>query len=343
MTLLKRPRAETLRDSVRFGLQSAVAAIATYLLMAQFGLSEVSWGVISALFVVQQSSDGTLGAASARIGATALGTAVGLASVQLIGGEFATILRLGAAALVVNALARSWPGLRFGVVAAAAIALEPSSDVWGGALDRGIAIMTGALVGTAAGFGVWPQSARYRAIKAAQGALDSCSDLLQVALDETLDPRKRELGSIHSRFLTDVKRAHEMADRARLGRNNRPSLNEFVHALERLWHSLIILDRVIQGDRRIDPSWSAAMASALRNIQEEACAYLGEVAGHLQGRDSAPTMEHLDKMTEIVERLAAKEPADDAPKAGDPLPVQALVFGLREVNKNLREIGRTLD
>ncbi|WP_230531535.1 FUSC family protein [Microvirga roseola] len=336
----------TLRESLRLGLQGAISAAATYLLMEWMGLAEMSWGVISALFVVQQSTDGTLTAASGRVGATAVGTVIGLASIQFIGGDFATALRLAASALVVNALAASWPGLRFGVVAAVAIALGPSANVWDGALDRGIAIMLGALIGTIVGFGVWPETARQKAIRSAQAALENCADLLQVALDETLDPRERELGAIHRRFLANVRQAHDMASRARLGRNNRPPLHEFVHALERLWHALIILDRVVQGDRRIDPAWSADMDSTIHCIQEEACAYLGEVARYLQEQGPAPTMEHLDKMIGMVEKLAAPaalaEPRENTPAAEDPLPVQALIFGLREVGRNLREIGRVL-
>lgn len=58
-----------------------------------------SWGVISALFVLQQSSDGTLEAAAERFVGTLTGSLVGLAAVALPPGDPLVLPRLALAVL----------------------------------------------------------------------------------------------------------------------------------------------------------------------------------------------------------------------------------------------------
>src|SRR3989344_5206794 len=83
------------RDSARLAVQSAAAAAATWFVMQRLELPHTSWAVISALFVVQPSLDGTFTAALGRIAGTVVGTVVGLAPVILFGGHDLTALRLG--------------------------------------------------------------------------------------------------------------------------------------------------------------------------------------------------------------------------------------------------------
>lgn len=144
------------RESLRVALQGAIAGVATYLLCRGLGLPEISWGVISALFVIHQSADATFSAAAGRLVGTLIGTLVGIATVYLMGGEDLTVLRLAIAALAMNAIAVVRPEFRFGIVAATILALETDPEILGGALMRGAAVIIGTALGTVTALAIWP-------------------------------------------------------------------------------------------------------------------------------------------------------------------------------------------
>lgn len=74
--------------------------------------------------------------------------------------------------------------VRYGVVAASIIALDPDPNVFGGALNRCWTILIGSFIGVATAFLVWPTTATRRAHEAIQQALGACRDLLEAEADQ---------------------------------------------------------------------------------------------------------------------------------------------------------------
>lgn len=332
---------ETARDSARLALQSAAAACATWLVMQQAGLAHTSWAVISALFVGQVTLDGTLKAGLGRLAGTLLGSAIGLASVWLLGGPEWTIARLAIAALTVNAIANLHPEMRYGVVAASVIALETDPVVLQGATDRAIAILIGTVLGILAALAVWPQSARERGLRGLRQALRACRDLLDVGIREALGDRDSSMSPVHERVLLNLRQAREAAQAVKVGRARSPDVGAAVHAAERLWHALILVDRTVEGGRPLNLDQDGPLGGALQNARTEACSYLTEVIEWLSGGDPPGAPEALRGALESAKAEARRIEAESAPDNEEAMNTQALVFAMAEVGRNLEELVRS--
>ena len=76
MRTLARAKRLLQQDDIRTTLQTAVAVLIAYCIMALTGLDSPSWAVFSALFVVQANVGGTIGSALWRIAGALLGAAI---------------------------------------------------------------------------------------------------------------------------------------------------------------------------------------------------------------------------------------------------------------------------
>lgn len=342
---------ETRRDLIRLGLQSAVAAGGTYLVMRVTGLPQLSWAVMSALFVVQQSLDNTLQSAGGRLVGTVLGSAVGLASVVLIdvdhvgtvGGGWGILLRLVLCGLVMNAISVARPGLRYGVIAAAIIALEPAADnAVQGAVDRGTAILTGTLLGIAAALAIWPDPAYRRLRRHVRRALTACADLVTEALDDLAEGGGgAKLGPLHQRILLELQQAHAASGASRLHRL--PGLSKgadpqrLVRVTERLWHALVLLDRVDSDTRfALERRLSDEAVAALRRVREATVQHLHLLTDSMARWEPPPQPDAVRDAVHAAEKVLRVGPENaDRPSA---VRIHALEFGLSELHKNLQEL-----
>ncbi|HEX2258101.1 MAG TPA: FUSC family protein [Afifellaceae bacterium] len=334
---------EQRRDAARVAVQTIAASVAIYLLMRWLGLPDLSWAVISGLFVMQLNFDSTLATAAGRLAGTVLGVALGLLLVHLAGGDDLTLLRLAVAAAAMNVVGALWPSLRYGVVPAAVIVLEQQPGVTTEALQLALAVFLGTALGALSALVVWPELGRRRALRHIIGALGACRDLVDTSLAEVLEPHERRLSDLHSRFLNEVLRARavtaETLLRPRLAGGG--SLTALIHLVERLWHSLLIVDRIVHDPAmRIAPQDLEAIEPQVRKVQRSACDYLGSIASLLaSGERSADHGELTRRLTEaqaISDRLLdGAERQTERDRA-----VQALIFAFHEIAKNLGEIDR---
>lgn len=320
------------RDALRLGLQSAAAAALSVLLMRSIGQPHVSWAVISALLVGQSTVDGTLAAVRGRLAGTLLGAVVGLVAVVLMPGEGMALPRLVLAAAVVSTVSGLVPALRYAAVVAAIICLEPGTDPLRGAVDRALAIGLGAAAGTACAWLVWPQRARPRALHGAQRALEDCASLLDLSLRCVLGETPAALDPLHRRFLVHIQAARQQLASMRAGDVRRRGLERTVHAVERLWHALIVLDRIASGRSHWQPAAGSPVHDALQAVRRHACERIRALSRQMAGSGVARD----DGLASAVEdaQAAVREAVGDRH-----LDAIALAFALGEVRSNLDEIG----
>ena len=323
------------RDPARLGVQTAAAGAGTWFVMQKLGLPHTSWAVISALFVVQPSLDGTFTAAVGRMAGALVGTVVGLATVILFGGQDLTALRLALAAIGVNLVAHFRPNMSYGVVAASVIALEADPQVVGGAAERAIAIMLGAAVGAVAAVAVWPDSARARANRSLRRALATCRDLLGESLQAALGEDSQDRAATRDRFLVELREARQAGASVRLGRRKRPCVSEAVEGVERLWHALVLIQRALEHEPSRGLTTENELGQSVDEARSAACAYLSAIEAHGTNEAVRGPAERLKAAVEAAQ-AQARQTAEHTP--GEAAAIEALVFGLGEVRRSLDDL-----
>ncbi len=336
------------RDTVRIVVQTAAACALTWYAVHWAGLGQnTSWGLISTLLVVQASLDDTMQATGFRVLATLLGTVLGIASIWILPAHDMTLLRVVLAAVVVNALGMRWPGLRFGIVPGTILVLSPGQGIVDAALPRALAIVVGALAGFVAASVVWPDRSRSRALREVGRALDAARELLDFVLGDSREDPGPRLERIHASFLGHLQGARGAAGGAKVGRRlktGRP-VTELPRELERLWHGLIILERVLIEDAFNLPRDALAQ---VRPAMQEIRGLAGETIESVQGSlaEGAPREEfrelaaRLQAARQHVQQLSGSLAGSRTPHSERAL--GTLLFGLDEVARHLVEILDTL-
>lgn len=246
------------RDAVRIAGQSLVASVATYGVMLLLALPQLAWAVIVALFTIRASVDGAVGAALHRSLAAGLGVATGLALVFLLPGYELMPLRIGLVAAVTNGFASLRPQYDYAAAGGAVVALQPTADL-DGAVGTALAVCIGGLTGVCASLLVWPELGRSRALRLLATALRSCGDLADLSLGDLEGERDDERRPLQRRTLRQLHAAQEAvaAVRFRPGVGNGATVGQVAETAERLWHSLIIVERAVSEDRsQLDPEGS---------------------------------------------------------------------------------------
>lgn len=333
------------RDALRVAVQTVAATAATFMLMSWSGLPHMSWAVLSALFTIQLSADASLHAALGRLGGSLLGVAVGLAVVSLVGGQGEILVRLVVAAAVANAVATVWPSLRYASVTAAIVALHHDPDL-DDSLQIALAVTLGAMMGTVAALLAWPDFGRDRAARTLQRMLLDCRALLELAVEEPDDDGERKQDAVHARFLRNLEAARSQAAgiwfRPRLRSGVR--LGDALLAAESLWHGLVILDRVVSGERdHIGPETLDRLRPAIREVQRSACRFVDEAANALQQSGAQrPESEELRNAVQGARDRALKLSFARNPRRRDEersVGLHALIFALDEVERRLIQIA----
>ena len=299
--------------------------------MQAIGRGEVFLAVISAVLVLQRNRDATLDSAGERVAGAIIGTLIGIAALLVLEPVLPHPSALVIAMIAMGAVAAWKPTLKYGLVAAAGVAVASDQSLWDTAISRTLAIFVGAGIGIGIGSVLLPESALARARRQLSAALTLCRELLEITLDNALE-EEQALSGLHSRFsrsmaiLRDTIAAGTL-QRAAVG----SSLSEAVHGCERLWHALIILDRVGEsGDGSVELQHEVrGRLDSIRSDAAEALRCLAElrpVPQHdLQGLASACREAHRQ-----VDRRASTENA---------VRNIALIFGLGEVSRNISEIN----
>jgi uncharacterized membrane protein YccC len=303
-------RKDMLRRMARMSAQTAAAALAAFGTVKALGLPEGSWAVISALFTVQQSVGGTLTAAVGRLIGVAIGTMLGVACAALIGvSPWQAALGLLITAAVMNGIAAKWPSTQFGVVAGAILLLVPEGSPADKAIERGITIGLGTIIGTLASLFVFPERAHLKAREHLGLAIRRCGDLLATGIGLMTGDRDGDLGTIHAEIRRELEAAATMAEQSvhpwLSFRAEAPEPDKLVRATERLWHTLIMIDRAEDGPLPAVPR--ERLSPALRGLAAASCAYLEGLGLTVTKGEPPPPPDavqtHLRTLDEALERM----------------------------------------
>jgi uncharacterized membrane protein YccC len=335
---------QSLRDPARQAVQTTAAAVLTFAVMKLLGLPHVTWAVISALFVVQSSVGGTVASMIGRIEGAALGTVIGLGCLYLIGSQgWWAALALAVAVTIVAFIVALRPGLRYGHVTAGILIISGSAG--DGAImagfERALAIGIGAVLAAAVALLIFPEPAHKKANRHLAQALRRCGDLLSAALAGLMDEKAFKLQPMHDDIRRHVEKAAGAAGASRRSRfhgRSGPPYSRLIHSVQRLWSTLIIIDRV-----DAEPLPEAArrqLGPALEALSNEACSYFQKLGNSIESNEAPPRPQAMrDKLDALDKSLDAFRRQDDSLPSSTAERVFSLAFGLEELARNFDEVG----
>jgi uncharacterized membrane protein YccC len=268
----------TRRDPFRSAAQTILAVLISYNAAQWLRLSEPSWAVFSALYVIQGSVGGTLTAARDRVLGAVLGSLVALGCIHLIGlGGWRTILCLLAGIGIMSLITGVRPRYSYGLVPVAILIIAPGVELLENAVHKIGAIALGATAGAAASVLILPRQAHRSAEQHLAKALEGCGELLSACMAGVLAQDAPDLRTAHDRIARELAAAGTMIEQTRLRRKRRRHvpLTPLLKQIERLWYSLAMADRL--SARCLPEPLRDHLGEPVRNATRDAERFLGEI------------------------------------------------------------------
>jgi hypothetical protein len=333
-------------DSLRIALQSLVASLLSYAVLAAIDPSNATWAIFSSLFTLQKNFDRSMRYGLGQMAGAVFGTAVGLAAIHAFPGSEQSMLRLGLTTLITCSATAIWPATSYGVVAAAVIALAPLASV-SDAVNRAGAIVLGSGIGIAVSMSVWPQLARQRVFVFIASALDDCSELLDHFSLFDQQQNRVALDALHERFLQHLELARSVSIDARVRAHFQSgvTLSAALSATERLWHGLVLLDRIgaAHGGNFTNKDRDLLMEVG-RTVRSCGSRYLSGLAAYVRGGQAAPNPDACRRALNEAHKILREEISDLA--AHDSYDryraLHSVLFGFEQVSANLIDLHELL-
>ena len=297
-------------DDVRIPIQTAAAVLLAYFATAFMETEDVSWGVFSALFVVQASIGGTIGAALGRIAGAVLGAVIAVALVILLGtgggGKLAALLTgVG----LMSFLTAKWPNLAYGLVTVTIITVAPDFQVIEGAFRKVVAIVIGSTCGMIAAFAVMPVRARLTEQAYLASVLRDCgAHMLECTACLVHDQEVKDRKTLDN-IQRSIERARVMAREARVEeRTPAMGLSPFSPSLgpeiERFAYTLALVDRF--SDKPISETLCRDHKEALLTLAGTVKACLDKIANAVEDGKSCDDFDDVwDVYKEFERRVTA--------------------------------------
>lgn len=273
------------RDDVRVPLQTVVAVILAYVVSRFAQISDISWAVFSALFVVQASLGGTLGSAMDRVFGALVGAMLGSGLVWLmVQFELPPSIPLVVGVGAMSLISVYRPALSYGLVTVTILTVTPELQMFEGALAKVWAIALGSLSAALAGAVVLPVSSRKRANQDLADTVLAMNELLEGCTERLLDcGKEQDFTLTHGRIdraLDDVQatlwQSRERFDWRPKKHAPRHSHNE---KLKRLRYTIATLERL--GWAPLPAAACDALGAPLRAITQAATTTLAQIAASL--------------------------------------------------------------
>lgn len=235
-------------DEHRVSVQTTAAVLLAFGATLFMGRENMSWGVFSALFVVQATVGGTISSGLERVAGAVLGAIIGVVAVLLpLNGLAGTLISLLVGVSVMSLVAARWPKLAYGLVTVTIIIVAPDFYVVEGALEKIVAIGIGSACGIVAAAAVFPVSARRRAERHLGEALRACGRLLDEYTYRMLDDRDKDVARADSDVTYALTRARDMSRQARAERAPMAAADfshgHLLYEVERFRYTLALIDR----------------------------------------------------------------------------------------------------
>lgn len=322
---------EAVRSAIRAGLATSLAYVASLILHAP----DSTWAVISALYVLQTSVGGTVSMAIGRVISTGLGIVLGLGAVLIVGS--AEIMELFALLVVVGiiaALGEFRPELRYGAVIASILIISPTeAGLFAEALDKAYAISLGSIIGALVGTFVFPVTAHHSALVHLATAMRDCSALIRMAFEPEARCGTKEWDDLHEAVGQELATTRDRLGQSRLMRHSKSSRpTDLLHSVDRLWHHLSMLDRMVSGGER---DHGQEQLQLLKEARDASSNYMDELSVIVaEGEPGAVSDEASRRLEAVNKKWAAFDSEDDG--TGDHQSA-IVAFGWRQL---MREIGR---
>ncbi|MGC1262270.1 MAG: FUSC family protein [Jannaschia helgolandensis] len=208
----------TLRDAARLSIQSAIAAMVSYIVIRAIGSDEAFVAILSAVLILQPSVGGTIDAARTRIAASVIGSLIGLVSLIVLPTGFGTAFALLFTMLIINAFAQLKPEWSYGVVAAVALSIADTEDLTTASITRLVAIALGVATGLIVSATIWPDTATARFERHLSAALRHMADAMRNVSEKApqekpdTDIKGHQAARDSLRSAREVNEAAKMAD-----------------------------------------------------------------------------------------------------------------------------------
>lgn len=331
--------------AARFAVQATISALATYWVTQLLGLQEVSWAIISALFAIQATVGGSLISAIDRVLGAVLGVFIGIAVLFAFGsGEWRSVPAIGVAVAATSLVVGAMPSLQYGLVTVAIMVVSPGEDLVATAVQKVAAITLGALVGTIVATIVLPVRAHRRAERHLSRAVRDCADLLSGSVDILTGLASPDLSGVQERIRAEILQAQSMLSQTQIrrlrGTGPRPTPMQLLQAVERLWYTLALVERLATGPL---PGLSCAgrVGDALSACEDYLTEIADAVARNSQVSSPRPVSAAIDAM-----RRDLGDPCGPTGERGLSSPDRerlfAFSFAWHGIDRTLREMAETL-
>ncbi len=314
------------RDAVRLGIQSALSAIATYLILRYFNLPEVFVGILSAVLVIDTSVGNTIGQAKERLISTVIGSVIGFLCVWLLPHGYSTTVSLLISMLVLNGISSFRPEWRYGTVAAVALSLGSENDALSTSLDRIIAIAIGVAIGIVITLIIWPDKAENRALRFARKALDAACNRFEKAIDNTLKKENESNEKVSNEFHSNLNAAKSSVKSAKF--TDTQDLEKIVLDIEKLYNSILIINRVAERSSQDINDDNSGIKEDSEDIKDQACKLMRSLA-----KKEKINKDRIQQFEESVKRAQKEVNISDDKDINTRR--QTFIFGITEVRKSL--------
>jgi len=345
LQLLKRISARLQADEVRIPIQTASAVLMAYLATSFMNKEDVSWGVFSALFVVQASIGGTIGAALGRIAGAVLGAVIAVALVILLGAaeDWGTPIALLTGVGLMSFLAAKWPVLAYGLVTVTIIAVAPDFHVVEGAFRKVLAIAIGSSCGMIAAFAVLPVLARRTEQQYLAAALRHCGAyVLECTACLVRDKQNKDKATLDS-IQWSIERARLMAREARIEEKTpamgfSPFSQALLPEIERFAYTLTLVDRF--SDRPMAETLCHDTKEALLDLAGAVRACLEQIADAIEAGKACEEIDEAQQVYEAFEKRVEESIERERLPAQDKEHMVAIKSAYGSVLTNLAELAR---
>lgn len=329
------------RDEIRIPLQTTAAVLLAFIATLFMSRENMSWGVFSALFVVQVSIGGTVTAGVYRIVGAVLGAVIGVAAVLLPGaGDGATLLRLVVGVITMSVISYRWPQLAYGLVTVAIIIVSPDFYVLEGAMAKILAIGIGSLSGMIAAAAMFPVSAHRRADYHLEQTLHGCGDWLAECMTSLIGKKVEEKHGTIETISYHLSRTREITNYVYTGGMSIGAPLTFpkdiLQEIEHFRDTLVLVDRF--RERPLSDPMPIEMQKRMQAFAQIACSQVNQLAVAIGARTHCEIDSHLqptfEQFCDDMASLLESEPLNS--KEREHLIAIKLVWG--KVYENLTRL-----
>ncbi len=337
--------------SIKQGIKTGLAGTITYAIYAGWHLPQGYWAVFAALVVTQANLGASWKAALYRTIGSACGAISAAILIPILGqsslGAGITLFVLASFFGYLSALHPAFTAAGF--TAALILVFGGMGEPWHMAWLRVLYTIMGALIAFGVGVVIWPVRARVGLRHKLANIIDGAGTLYRAVTAAALegvdnDEEVREL----DRKLHDLRRGiTQQMDEARselaFSRFNRTAYSRFVAAEDLVRRRLTAMaeDRSLYAHARVEPGLVPSMATVVDRTAE----LFTKIAVAIRTGNKVPAPDDLDAALRDLENDLATLRAHraTAPFALDRmLPFWALVFNLREVAQDLKQLQSAL-